>query len=205
MFTGLQSLIRTVATVIGVLTGAGTIVGWLVSTKSPIVVLGTALGYAGMAVVGGFAIVCFVSAVLPPTALKALEEKQLTKATFKARAFYFISGCVFAAIGAATGTDPLAGFWIVAGATTLAMAGYSAFLISSNAAAARKREYLVCPDCAETIKAKACVCRYCGYRFSLPPNAYEFALESEPPPVAEPAARATATLPAAEAQPAGPA
>lgn len=27
-----------------------------------------------------------------------------------------------------------------------------------------------CPDCAETVKAAARVCRYCGYRFELPPE-----------------------------------
>jgi hypothetical protein len=118
---------------------------------------------------------------------------------------YLGSAIVMAAIAASTGADPLAGFWITMGAVTLGMGGYSAFLISRNAAAARKREQRVCPDCAETIKAQACVCRFCGYRFALPPTAYEFALESKPPAVAEPAAPPTATLPATEAQPAGPA
>lgn len=205
MLTGLLTLIRSVAAVIGVLTGAGTIVGWVVSAKSPIVVLGTALGYAGMAVVGGFAIVSFVTAILPPKALKSLEDRQLTKATLKARALYFAYGCVFTAIAVATGTDPLAGFWIAVGAVTLGTGAYSAFLISRNAAAARKREYRVCPDCAETIKAKACVCRYCGYRFSLAPTAYEAALESEQSAVAGQAVPATASVPVAEVQPAGPA
>jgi hypothetical protein len=201
----LQTLIRTIATAIGVMTGAGTIVGWVVSTKSPSVVLGTALGYAGMAVLGFVTLACFVAAILPPSALQALEEKELTKATLKARAFYLGASVVMAAIAASTGIDPLAGFWIALGAVTLGMTGYSAFLVSRRAAAERKREQRVCPDCAETIKAKACLCRFCGYRFSLPPTAYEFALESKQAEVAEPAVPAPATVPAAEAQPAGPA
>jgi predicted amidophosphoribosyltransferase len=27
-----------------------------------------------------------------------------------------------------------------------------------------------CPDCAEAVKAKARVCRYCGFRFAPPPE-----------------------------------
>jgi hypothetical protein len=205
VFSGLQTLIRNLATAIGVLTGAGTIVGWVVSTKSPVVVLGTALGYAGMAVTVGVALFCLVLTILPPSVLKALEDKQLTKSTLTARVLYLAFAIGIAAIAASTGTDPRNGFWIAMGAVTLGMTGYSAFLVSNNAAAARKRQFRVCPDCAETIKAQACVCRYCGYRFSLPPTAYELALESAQPAVAEPAAPATATVPAAEAQPARPA
>jgi MFS family permease len=26
----------------------------------------------------------------------------------------------------------------------------------------------VCPDCAETVKAEACVCKFCGFRFAAP-------------------------------------
>jgi hypothetical protein len=42
-------------------------------------------------------------------------------------------------------------------------------------------ETKVCPDCAETVKAEARVCRFCGYRF-LPDNASTTAPPPSPAP-----------------------
>jgi uncharacterized protein UPF0547 len=183
-----RDAIRGVATAIGVITGAGTIVGWIVSTESPAVVLGTAVGYAGMAYCGGFALVGFGTALLPKRILQGLEDERLAKATFRARAFYFGFGCLFAGFFAGVGTDPLDGVWITIGAVALLVVASSAVIVHRNAEAKRRGEYRECPDCAETIKSRARVCRYCGYRFALSPPAQ---------PMAE---DATAAVPAPDAQ-----
>jgi hypothetical protein len=167
--------IRNAATTIGVITGAGTIVGWITSTESPLVVLGTAVGYAGMAYCAGFALLGFLSAALPQRILEELEKPGLVKSTLTARALYFVAGCGFAAAFVAIGTDPLDGVWIVLGAVMLFIVLRVTVDVQRRAAAKRRAEYRDCPDCAERIKAKACVCRYCGYRFALPPAAHEVA------------------------------
>jgi hypothetical protein len=166
-----RDAIRNAATAIGVITGAGTIVGWIVSTESPAVVAGTAVGYAGMAYCGGFALGAFVLAMLPKRTLEALAVEGLAKATFTARAYYLGFGCLFAAFFVGVGTDPLDGVWITLGAATLLIVVFSTVTVHRNTVAKRKGEYRECPDCAETIKTKARVCRYCGYRFALSPPA----------------------------------
>jgi hypothetical protein len=166
-----RDAIRNAATAIGVITGAGTIVGWIVSTESPAVVLGTAVGLAGMAYCGGFALVGFVLALLPKRILERPDG--LAKATLTARAYYFGAGCVFAAIFAGVGTDPLDGVWVTIGALALFVVVYSAVTVHRSTVAKRKGEHRECPDCAETIKTKAHVCRYCGYRFGLAPPAHD--------------------------------
>lgn len=161
----MPAVLRNLTTLIGVITGAGTIVGWIVSTESPAVVAGTAVGYAGMAYCAGFALVGFVYAVLPSATLERVGGKPGAKA----RAYYFVAGCVFTAFFAGVGTDPLDGVWITLGAATLLIVGYVSSLAYRTAAVRRKGEYRECPDCAETVKSRARVCRYCGYRFAPPP------------------------------------
>jgi hypothetical protein len=157
--------IRNLATLIGVITGAGTIVGWIVSTESPAVVAGTAVGYAGMAYCAGFALLGFACALLPSGTL----ERVGGKSGAKARAYYLGAGGLFAAAFVAVGTDPLDGVWITLGAATLLIVGYASVSAYRDAAVKRKGEYRECPDCAEMVKSRARVCHYCGYRFAPPP------------------------------------
>jgi hypothetical protein len=171
--------------VIGLVTGAGTIVGWIVSTDSPLEVVGKALGYAGMGYALGFAAILFVAAALPKRTLQALEDEGFTKAVFTARALYFGGGCFFAGFFVVVGTDPLDAVWIVTGVVLLYVVGLAGFYVARRAAA----RYRPCPDCAETIRVAANVCRHCGYRFALPPPAY-LVTESpapEPTPPLQPA------------------
>jgi hypothetical protein len=161
--------IRNAATAVGVITGAGTIVGWIVSSESPAVVAGTAVGLAGMFYAGGGALVSFGIALLPPRVLKRLEDEGHTKATFSARVFFFAAGCFFTAFFVVLGTDPLDATWIMLGATTLGIVAFVAVEVHRRSVARRSREFRECPDCAEMIRTKARVCRYCGYRFALSP------------------------------------
>jgi hypothetical protein len=159
------------ATVIGVITGAGTIVGWIVSTESPLAAVGRVFGYAGMVYCLAFALVSFVGAALPTRMLKALEDEGITKATIRARALYFGAGCFFTGLFALVGTDPLDGVWIVTGLILMYLVVLVALAVGKRAAA----RYRTCPDCAETIKGTANVCRHCGYRFAPPPPAPDLA------------------------------
>jgi hypothetical protein len=160
-----QGALRTTATAIGVITGAATILGWLLSTASPAAVAGRAVGYLGMGYCVVFAVLGFVSAVLPKRGLRALESEGLAKTTLRARALYLGSGCFFAAMLALIGTNPLDGTWITIGTISLLLAVYATLLIRRNAVTKRKAEFVDCPDCLESVRKDARVCRYCGYRF----------------------------------------
>ena len=119
-----RDAIRNAATAVGVITGAGTIVGWIVSTESPAVVAGTAVGAAGMAYCAGFGLLSLVTALLPRRPLQRLADEGLAKTGIRARALFLGFACFFAVMFALIGTDPLEGTWITVGAIGLFIVVY---------------------------------------------------------------------------------
>src|SRR6185295_11245850 len=52
----------------------------------------------------------------------------------------------------------------------LGMVGLSALLYLQEISDHRREGYKTCPDCSETIKVEARVCRFCGFRFEPQPR-----------------------------------
>ena len=142
---------------IGLLTGIGTIVGWI-DSGSLSDTLFDAIQIAGLAylIVSGFA--CAVALVL------ARNVNWFVRAL----------GILFSAFGAVSvsywgaweGEDP--GFFFVWGCIGIVAGVVVAVLWVHGAAQSYRDSHMTCPDCAETVKSEARVCRYCGFRFKPP-------------------------------------
>jgi hypothetical protein len=169
--SGLVKAIGLAATVIGVFTGLGTIVGTLVSDKPIGVVARTAVGCAGMALYAVFGLACLVIALLPPRRLRRfLISANVSGLLFRplvARAVYLALAYGTVLVVQDEGLDPKSGLWLASGGFILAVAVVTWVVVQRER---RQGEVRECPDCAETVKAKARVCRYCGYRFLPPPS-----------------------------------
>jgi hypothetical protein len=161
-------LVAGLATLIGVVTGIGTIVGWIGSSESFGDVADTAVGWAGLTYFAASAVGVFVAAALPERRLReGFADTKLAKSpAWIQRLVLVVGGVAFALVLAAEEFDPdnYVGF----GYAILAVVAFIAVIVGVQLVAKARASRHSCPDCAETVRKTARVCPYCGYRFKPP-------------------------------------
>ena len=140
--------------VVGLLTGIGTLVGWASSASfrdSAAVALA-----AGGAIylVGGGAFLLFEAITGGPRSDGVSRRDQVILAVLlmASSVFYFVEGAWF--------------IFRVFGLGSLVVAIWAVGALNRHLKARHAASEKNCPDCAETIKRDALVCRHCGYRFN---------------------------------------
>jgi peptidoglycan/LPS O-acetylase OafA/YrhL len=137
--------------VVGLLTGLGTIAGWVASESFDDTVA-TAASYAGVAYIA----LGSVAGALSVRAETSWRRRSWSGLPALAAAMALFFGVILP--------------WDEAWLQGCAALGLLTAIIVALVGIRERRERIrasrkVCPDCAETVRAEANVCRYCGYRF----------------------------------------
>jgi hypothetical protein len=169
----LWSVIVALGTLVGLATGLGTIIGALASSES---FWDTALLCIR---IGGavFGIGVFATGLVLSLFTKSVSKTWRGRVGFSA--FYGFWTFAIAVMAAPPWGDAdlrEAGFsndktWLlVLGSIAIATFALATAWMAVNRIRAQARARKQCPDCAETVKATANVCRYCGFRFAARPS-----------------------------------
>lgn len=145
-------VIAALAAVVGLITGLGTVVGWIASDSFDDAIKAAALG-AGIAY-GALTVGVFLWDAGPG---RGAEGRLFN-------AFYGLLGLVLLAYAIIKWYEPaLYGLAIVGVGFAIA----AAVALGLERYKQHKRSRKRCPDCIELVKVEARVCRYCGYRFPV--------------------------------------
>jgi hypothetical protein len=153
-----------IAAAIGVVTGVGTIVGWVASTESIGDVASTALGWAGVAYLVLLAVWAWQWFVQQ---WKSLSDKDVPPgqryglAAVAAVTALTLTAFVPIASQDLDGVKGLGLIGVILGALYL-------LLTCIKMAIDYQGAYHACDDCAERISSKARVCPHCGFRYQPP-------------------------------------
>jgi hypothetical protein len=76
--------------------------------------------------------------------------------------------CVIAALAVATGKGHSGCLWFLAAVLLGPLALLAALVVSPAVPTQSAGDEKICPRCAESVKAQALVCRFCGFEFASP-------------------------------------
>jgi uncharacterized protein UPF0547 len=152
--TWIPPWVKEIGAAIGlVLTGVG-FVRLVVSGRDAFV---DVLVWSGVAAAAVFTLLALVGAVRP--------DRDVTRKARLAFAAVAVGVPIFTAAAATHGDDSLL---IALGATLYFMTGILVWAIYEERRRLHAESIKECPDCLETVKNGARVCRYCGYRWAEP-------------------------------------